>query len=86
MQLVNSGASMSDEQIMVLLKGMSNNELLGQEITQKAALHVLFTLQNLGVTPANAQEMINSLNHFASMISTECKRRGLAVVDHPGGH
>lgn len=85
MQIVNA-AEMTGEQLERHLKTLDKAELLAQEITQKSAMHAINTLLRIGCTESHARQMLRSLESFGTLISAECRTRGLATVDHPGGN
>lgn len=85
MLIANHGAK-TIEQLAQSLRGMVDGELISQEIVQGGALHALEHLKRIGVTPANVDAMLASLQKFQSVIATECRRRHLPVCDDPGGH
>lgn len=68
------------------LKTMIDGELIGQELVQKGAMHAVQTLLRIGVTEENAKAMLESLSQYGQVISAECRRRGLPVVEHPSGN
>jgi hypothetical protein len=86
MHIENLSPNVTADDVRSLVREMSHVELLAQEITQKAALHALVELRRRGITEANVRAMIESLSRMARIISAECKRRGVATVDHPGSN
>lgn len=82
MHIVNTSAS--ESQARQMLRALPSPNLLAQEITQKASINALIHLQRIGITEANVAMMLESLQSFGALVSEECLRRGLAIVEHPG--
>lgn len=69
------------------LAKMADGALVGTEISQKGAMHVLkFVLENGPVTEHLVRDVLEGLQRQAQWITAECKRRGLPSVDNPTGH
>lgn len=66
------------------LMAMDDATLQAQEISQKSAIHCLLELRKVGVTESNVNAFLESLEGLGQMISRECKRRGLAVIEVEG--
>lgn len=77
MKIVNE-ARMSDRQIARMLRGLDDSQLIAQELVQKGALHALVTLRS---TRQPLADMIGSCERLARLISAECRRRQIPVVD-----
>ena len=77
MKIFNA-APVTDEKLKAELDRLSDAELVLQEIAQKAALHALQTVRH---SPYPLDALIASVEHFGAVISAECRRRGVAVVD-----
>lgn len=68
------------------LASMPDGQLVGQEIAQKSAMHVLtFILRTGPVSKERVREILESLARQARWISAEVRRRGLSTVDDPRG-
>lgn len=78
--------TMTRSQMAIELPKLSDGGLLAQEITQKAGLHCLKHLLNVGVTEENVRTMVAGLDSLAELISAEMRRRGMSTVDHPFGN
>jgi len=83
---IDTTKTLTVEQLRAELAKMDSLTLLAQELTQKGALHSLQTLERIGVTAENVALLLNSLQRHGLLISAECKRRGIPVVDHPSGN
>lgn len=65
--------------------GLSDSELLAQQLVQQGAVHALTTLISLGCNEANAAAMLASLNENDRMIADVAKARGVSLLFHGGG-
>lgn len=74
------------EEMRQQLRDMDDAMLQAQELVQKGALDALHRLRRFGVTEANLESMLATLTEISSVVSEETRRRGLAIVDHPGGN
>lgn len=63
------------------MRAMDDATLQAQELVQKGAIHALTELVQMGISPENVNAMLESLEKLGAIVSAECKRRGLAVVD-----
>jgi hypothetical protein len=77
MKILN-GAGMTPGELTARLKGLDDSELIAQELVQKGALHALETLRARRLP---LDQMIESVERYARLISDECRRRGVAVAD-----
>lgn len=58
------------------LKAMDDSQLLAQDFVQQGAIHAVGHLLTIGVTEANATEMLRSLRYNAQAVRDEAARRG----------
>lgn len=74
------------DRVAAELRAMDDGRVQAQDLVQKAALHALITLRRIGVTEANVEAMVMSLQEYATVIATELRRRGMNPTDLPGSH
>lgn len=58
------------------LQAMEDSQLLAQDFVQQGAIHAVGHLLAIGVTEANAAEMLRSLRYNAQAVRAEAARRG----------
>ena len=61
---------------------MDRSEMVAQQICQRGAEHVLMTLQEIGVTPENVQDMLDSLRHALITLHEAATARGIELMDY----
>ena len=82
-----AGCGVSQAEYKNELAKMANGALVGTEISQKGAMHVLqWLLRDGQITEHRIREVLEGLQRQAQWITAECKRRGLPSVDNPSGH
>jgi len=78
---IENASYMSQAQMRALLAELPNHLLQAQELTQKGALHALQELDRRGCSQTTLDDMARGCRTLGALISAECKRRGLTVVD-----
>lgn len=59
-----------------MLRGFEEGQLVGQELLQQGAIHVISTLLNIGCTEENAHAILASLRENTDRVRNEIERRG----------
>lgn len=76
MNIVNAG---SHDYLKAAIKDFSEPQLVGQELVQQGAIHVLSFLLEEGVTQELAKATLESLRTSMSIVRAEFERRGMEL-------